>query len=211
MKVPDNTFPFLFSGKFGNVVGRIVNGKQIIAKSPVFKKRKPTERELEIRKNFTMVIRFLKPIAPFLKEKYSQLNSLSGFNKATSHNLRNAIQGKHPDQRIDYSKVILGEGTLPNPKNYRVESPAKGLLEFTWSMETMKRRLAKSDRIFTVVYCEELSLWGCALNGTERREKQFLMDASRFSGQTVHVYLGFVSSTGLLVSTSIYAGSIHVL
>lgn len=202
-------FPFLISGKIGNVVGRVVNGKQIFAKMPSPRKGKPSLRELEIRRNMAIAIKFIKPIVPLLR-KYNEPHK-KGFNKAISHILRNAIHGSHPDQCIDCSQVILGEGVLPNPKNYSVMSPAKGLLEFNWSLDRGRRWFSRSDRFFAVAYCEALHDFKYELDGSERHERQFLMDAAFFSGRQVHVWFGFASSNSMLISTSIYAGSVSVL
>jgi hypothetical protein len=210
MKIQNNPFPFLISGKFGDVVGRVVNGKQFFSKKARPRKVKPTNAVLAARRKFSIAIRFLKPIIPILR-KYDEPTQRKGFNKAISLMIRHAIHGQHPDQQIDFSQVILGEGALPNPGTCHVESPAKGLLEFDWSLEMMKRNLSKSDRIFTIAYCENQHKFRYELSGAERRERQFLMDVSCFSGQQIEVYFGFASSNGALVSTSIYAGSLNVL
>jgi hypothetical protein len=206
----DNPFPFLISGTIGDLVGRVINGKQFFSRRPRPRRGKPTSRELAIRSKFSIAMRFLKPILPILR-KYDEQPGRKGFHKATSHIIRHAIKGEHPNQRIDYSQVILGEGSLSNPKTYHVSSPAKGLLEFTWSHEIARRGVAKSDRIFTVVYCENLNAFRFELYGPERREKQFLMDVSGLSGQRAEVYFGFQSYDRSFVSTSIYAGSIPIL
>jgi hypothetical protein len=208
MKYQDNSIPFLFSGKFGNMVGRVINGKQFISQLPSPRKSKPSTRELEIRRNFTIAIQFLKHAVPVLK-KYDELNGKKGFNKAVSHLMRHAIQGTHPDQRINFSEVILGEGILPNPRTYYVESPAKGLLEFSWSYE--RRSRSKSDRIFVLVYNEQKHQFKYELSGPELRERQFLMDVSCFIGHQVEVWFGFSAASGTLVSSSVYAGSVNVL
>jgi hypothetical protein len=75
----------------------------------------------------------------------------------------------------------------------------------------MKRKLSKSDRIFAIAYCEATRTFRYEPYGAERRERQFLMDVSGYSGQRMEVYFGFTSLEGELVSTSIYAGSINVL
>jgi Family of unknown function (DUF6266) len=209
MKYQDNSIPFLFSGKLGNIVGRVINGKQFISKLPSPRKSKPSTRELEIRRNFTIAIQFLKNAVPVLK-KYDGLAGKSGFNKAVSHLMRHAIQGTHPDQRINFSQVILGEGTLHNPRTYHVGSPAKGLLKFGWTYE-MKRRISKSNTIFVLVYNEATHQFKYELSGPERRERQLLMDVSCFSGKQIEVWFGFSSASGALVSNSVYAGSINVL
>ena len=129
----DNQFPFLISGKIGGIVGRVINGKQFFSKMQRPRKGKPTIRELQVRRNMAIATGFLKKLVPIVK-KYDEPNGNTGYHKAMSHILRNAIQGNHPDQRIDYSQVILGNGALPNPGTFHVESPAKGLLEFTWSL-----------------------------------------------------------------------------
>jgi hypothetical protein len=166
-------------------------------------------RELQARRNWAIAINFAKRVLPILR-KYDEREK-KGFNKAMSLILRNAMQGDHPEQRIDFSKVILGEGFLPNPKSYKVVSPAKGLLEFNWSLERRARLVSKSDRIFIAVYCGSKDEFRHEQSGAERRERQFLMDVSGFSGQQVEVYFGFASLNDVFISTSIYAGSIKVM
>ena len=210
MKIQDDQFPFLFSGKFGDYYGRVFKGKQLIVKKRSPRKSELSTRELEIRRNMAIVTRFLKLLGPVLK-KYNEPNGNSGYHKAMSYIIRNAIQGRYPDQRIDFSRVILGNGNLPNPVTYHVYSPAKGLLEFTWSLEIMKRRISKADRIFALAYCETTHEFRYEPSGAERRDRQFLMDVSCFSGKKIEVYFGFASPAGAQISTSIYAGSINVL
>jgi Family of unknown function (DUF6266) len=149
MKIQDNQLPFLVSGKFGDMVGRVINGKQFFSKKAKPRKGKPSVRQLGSRRNFAIAQRFVKPIIPLIK-KYDETLGRKGYNKAISHIMRHAIKGAHPNQRLNSSDVILGEGSLPNPEKYNVESPAKGLLEFTWSMERMKRSISKSDKLVIV-------------------------------------------------------------
>jgi len=210
MKIQDDQFPFLFSGKFGDYYGRVVNGKQVIVKKRGPRKSEYTTRELTARRNFAIASQFLKHIVPIV-QKYDEPGGRSGFHKAMSHILQNAIQGQHPDQRIDFSQVILGKGILPIPRTYHVASPAKGLLELSWSSGMMKRKASKSDKIFVAAYCEATHESKCEPFGSERRERKYLMDVSGFSGQRIEIYFGFVSPTGLLKSTSIYAGPITLL
>ena len=79
----DNPFPFLVSGKIGDLVGRVINGKQFFSKMPGPRKGKPTIGELGMRRKFSIAIRFLKPIIPILR-KYDEPNPKKGFHKATS-------------------------------------------------------------------------------------------------------------------------------
>ncbi len=210
MKVQDNQLPFLVSGKFGDVIGRVVNGKQYFSKKRGLRRSEPSIRELEIRRNMAIATGFIKPILPLIR-KYDKPNGEKGYHKAMSQILRNAMQGRHPDQRIDYGKVVLGEGNIPNPEKYHVESAAKGLLEFSWSWEKMKRGVGKSDSLFVLVYSESTQQFRYELDGPERREKFFLMNVACFSKQRIEVWFGFASPNSLLVSTSIYAGSINIL
>ena len=63
--------------------------------------------------------KFLKPIVELLNTSFKpEVPQLTGFNKAYSYNIKNAITGEHPSRRIDYHMVLLGGGDLPN-----VDSP----------------------------------------------------------------------------------------
>jgi hypothetical protein len=210
MAIQKKNFPFLISGKIGDMYGRVVNGKQFFSKMPRPSKKKPSIYQQETRSNLIITTGFMRPILPIIR-KYDEPGGRKGFNKAFSHIMRHAIEGQHPNQRINCCKVVLGEGTLPNPDNHHVDSTEKGLLEFIWTMERMKRGISKSDRIFVVAYNESKQEFQYVSSGAERREKYFQMEASRFSGQQVHVWFGFSSPSSANVSTSIYTGLIKVL
>ena len=63
-----------------------------------------TPRELQQQAKFRLINKFLKPLNGTLNTTFAHLTvQMSGFNKAFSYNVKNAITGVHPDLRIDYS------------------------------------------------------------------------------------------------------------
>jgi hypothetical protein len=130
---------------------------------------------------------------------------MTGFNKAFSYNVKNAITGIHPELKIDYSMVLLSRGDLPN-----VGSPAvmvsEGKLMFTWTDNSGKGQAHGSDKAFVAAYCEDLNNWKAMMDVALRSDGSCGFDLNDFAGKTVHTYIGFISEDGKNVADSLYTG-----
>ena len=91
------TGPFI--GKVGPVVGYVSRGKSIMRGRPnLSKSRKPSTLQLQQHAKFSLMNKFLAPIIPFLNETKKTVDiDLTGYNKAFSYNVKNAIAGAYPD------------------------------------------------------------------------------------------------------------------
>ena len=91
------TGPFI--GKVGPVVGYVSRGKPIMRGRPkLIKSRKLSTLQLQQHAKFSLMNKFLGPIIPFLNETKKTVDiDLTGYNKAFSYNVKNAITGAYPD------------------------------------------------------------------------------------------------------------------
>src|SRR6185312_14871254 len=127
-------WPLLFTGKLGNVIGYIKDGKQMIRKLPKRRKRRYTRLQLVQQKKFSLMIKFFKPLNPLLHQTFGVSRSGgSNHNKAVSYHIKNAVTGKYPFFEMDYEKVLLGIGSLTPAKIPAVFSDQTGSLLFTWA------------------------------------------------------------------------------
>ena len=204
------TGPFI--GKVGPVVGYVSRGKPIMrGLANVRKSRNPSLLQRQQHAKFSLMNKFLAPIIPFLNETKKTVDiDLTGYNKAFSYNVKNAIAGTFPDLIIDYSMVLLSRGDLPNVKSSQVESHSPGQIILQWTNNSGTGLARPDDKAFLAVYCPEINQWMCALNLTERSAGSHIFNAALFSGRTVQIYWGFISSDGKEVSDSLYAGAVPV-
>jgi hypothetical protein len=204
------TGPFI--GKVGPVVGYISRGKAIMRSRPkVIKSREPSLLQHQQHAKFSLMNRFLKPIIPFLNKTKKTVDiDLTGYNKAFSYNVKNAIAGTYPDLMIDYNMVLLTRGDLPNVKSAQTESMSSGQIAFHWTDNSGTGLARFDDKSFVAVYCKDLNDWIYGLDLAERSAGSYLLDVAKFSGQTVQAYIGFLSSDGKEVSDSLHVGQLQI-
>ncbi len=204
------TGPFI--GKVGPVVGYVSRGKPIMRGRPKLRKsRKPSLLQLQQHAKFSLMNKFLGPIIPFLNETKKTVDiDLTGYNKAFSYNVKNAITGAYPDLAVDYKMVLLTRGDLPNVKSSQAESQSSGQITFLWTDNSGSGMAGLNDKAFIAVYCQELNDWIYSLDLAERSAGSYVFNVAKFSGRTVQAYIGFLSFNGKDVSDSLYVGAVPV-
>ena len=75
-----------------------------------------------------------------------QAMRMTGYNKAFSYNVKNALTGEYPDFQVDYAMVLLGRGDLPNAGSLTATSSSPGSLEFSWTDNSGKGKARGTDR-----------------------------------------------------------------
>jgi Family of unknown function (DUF6266) len=206
------TGPFI--GRVGPVVGYVSRGKAIMRGRPDRNKsRKPSMLQRQQHAKFSMMNKFLGPIIPFLNETKKTVDvDLTGYNKAFSYNVKNAIAGTYPDLMINYNMVLLSRGDLPNVRSSEVESLSPGQITCSWTDNGGTGLARPDDKAFLAVYCPETNNnWIYGLGQTERSAGSCLFNVAPFRGRTVQIYMGFLSSDGKEVSDSLYAGMLQVV
>jgi hypothetical protein len=202
-----------FSGKVGAVVGYVSRGKAIMRGRPDIKKsRKPSILQRQQHTKFSLMNKFLGPIIPLLNDTKKTVDiDLTGYNKAFSYNVKNAITGTYPDLMIDYSMVLLSRGDLPNVKSYQAESQSSGQITVQWTDNSGTGLTRPDDKAFLAVYCTEINQWMYELNLTERSAGNYIFNVALFSGRSVQIYMGFLSSDGKEVTDSLYVGGLQII
>ena len=193
-------------------MGMVSRGKAIMRGRPdISRSRKPSQLQRQQHAKFSLMNKFLGPIIPFLNETKKTVDiDLTGYNKAFSYNVKNAITGAYPDLMIDYSMVLLSRGDLPNVKSVQTESQSSGQITFHWEDNSGTGLAHPLDKAFMAVYCPEINQWICELNLTERSAGSYVFNITLFSGRIVQIYMGFLSSDGKEVSDRLYVGQLKI-
>ena len=158
------------------------------------------------------MMKFLQPLADFMNLTYKKAaTKMSGFNKVFSDNIKAAITGVFPAFTIDYPKVLLSKGSLPNAAAPSAASTAAGKLVFTWTDNSGIGTALISDIAFVAAYSEALNHWIFVPNGATRNAGTFTLDVAPFSGKPVQTYIGFMSADRNRTANSMYTGVVNVL
>jgi Family of unknown function (DUF6266) len=201
-----------FKGTVGTVVGSDWKGITVMRSRPKDRKGGFSPSQLEQQARFALMIKFLQPLADFMNLTYKKVASkMSGFNKVFSDNIKNAVTGVYPAFTVDYAKVLLSKGSLPNAGNPLVASTVAGKLSFTWTDNSGVSKALISDIAFIAVYNEELNHWIFNPNAAVRNAGAYTLDVSAFSGKPVQTYIGFMSADRNRTANSQYTGKVTVL
>jgi hypothetical protein len=201
-----------FSGIVGPVVGARWRNVNVIRSRPPHKRRRSSEDQKKQMAKMALMSPFVRPLRDLLNNTYYQANiQSSGFNKALSYNMRNAISGEYPAFTINYALVQLGAGDLLNVWQPQISSDTIGKLTFSWRDNSNEGSARATDRFFAAVYCEEQNKWVTVKNGSPRNAGSYLLDVTAFSGRAVQTYIGFLSADARFVTTSQYTGPLTIL
>src|SRR5690606_42013704 len=142
-----------FKGKAGSVIGS--SWKSIEYIKGLYKKRtKPaTEEQLMQQARFTLLMRFLLPLAPFLRIGYGmrRVETHTPMNVAFKDNINRVITGNYPDYELDYGQIRIAEGYSAG--GAVSASVVDGGLTVTW--DTTLSKLYKQeadDAVYIVLY-----------------------------------------------------------
>ena len=196
-----------FRGPIGNIIGSTWKGKQVIRQKPTAVKNHFTELQIQQQLKFSLAMKLLQPLTELVKQSFSQdPANMTRHNKAFSLNYRRAITGTYPDFKMDYSQVILGRGKLSGAASISCNSFSDGLLRCSWKNFTFDFNSSPGDKAYFVTYCERLNHWSIQMAITDRASGFCTTQDPSLSGESLHVYLGFISADGKLSSDSHYGG-----
>lgn len=124
-----------------------------------------------------------------------------------SYTLRNAITGTYPNHSIDYTKAMVSRGSLALPLNIQ-KLNNDGEIAVSWLDNSGTANALDTDFAMLLAYNanKEEALYDMT-QSCRGDEGTSITYPSNWVGDTVHIYLAFVSEDGTLVSDSVYVGS----
>ena len=201
-----------FSGKTGTVIGSSWKGISVMRGIAPSIAQPNTQAQLEQRAKFSVMGKFLRPLIPFLRIGFkNQAVKMSGFNAAMSYNLVNALTGTYPAYEVDYSKVLVSQGTLPGALNLEVTSTTAGEIKYTWEDNSDDTNASGTDKALLVVYNPARNKAVTVVDGNTRTGgSQTITLPSKFSGDEVQCFISFSNETQAGLSNSEFVGGIIV-
>lgn len=196
-----------FSGKVGTVVGGTWKGIHYMRSLPSSVRNPRTPGQVKQRTKFSIMIEFLKPLTPFLRIGFKNYaNRQTAFNAAMSYNVNNAVDGEVPDLELDFPKILVSRGSLLPAENAAAVA-SEGSLNFTWNDNSGVGNASAGDLAMPLVFNSDKGESVFSTEAGERSAGSATMNIpDSWMGDTVEIYLGFISEDGTMVANSAYLG-----
>jgi hypothetical protein len=200
-----------FSGKVGNVVGGNWKGISYMRAKATSVSNPRTDGQVNQRTKFALVLAILKPITGFLRVGYKKYAiKQTAFNAAMSYILGNAIAGAYPDFSVDMAKVLVSRGSLTGALN-GVATSANGVVTLNWADNSGSGTAAATDKALILVLNPTRAESVFDTGGNQRvATTEDITVPADWVGESVEVFLGFITEDGKDVANSSYLGSVVV-
>lgn len=202
---------FALRGSIGKYVFATWRGIPYLRSKPKPRIDKPTASQLEHRARFALGMNLVSAMDSLFEIGYRNEDPerKTPYNHAISQIMNNAIVGEASDQRIDYSRMLISRGKLPNVENASVVN-IEGSIVFNWEDNTGTGSAKSSDRILLAVWCEELNDCVFIADAAFRKSGTARLPVEDFIGKKVQTYISCISPNGKKTATSIYTGELTI-
>tara|TARA_R110002111_G_scaffold67940_1_gene110531 strand:- start:182 stop:823 length:642 start_codon:yes stop_codon:yes gene_type:complete len=207
-KIPQGILGSL-SGKVGSIIGGSWKGIDYIRIKPASVANPRTEGQVNQRNKFTITLEYLQATKDFIKIGYKSFaTKKTEFNAAMSYVLNNAVGGIAPNFTIDYSLALLSRGGLSSVLNGTTDLTNAGQVSFGWGDNSTEGNANATDKAMVLVYNPSKKESISILDGADRTVgSQVVTIPGTYAGDTVELFMAFVSADGTQVSNSVYLGS----
>jgi uncharacterized protein DUF6266 len=197
------------SGKVGNIIGASWKGINYIRIKPTSVANPRTPGQVNQRNKFTAALEFLQPNKQFINIGYKSLAiKKSAFNAAMSSVLTSGITGVAPNFTVDYPNVLISKGDLKVALNPSFVATTPGQVSFGWDDNSTEVNANITDKAMLLVYNSTKKESIYLSDGTIREDgNQEVYIPASYTGDTIHMFMAFVTEGGSQVSNSSYLGS----
>lgn len=202
-----------FTGKIGNIVGRIRRGEQTLSIYQRTVNQPNTTPQLVQRQRFSLIVAFITTLGSWLDafgKAIAQMGQ-TGYNAIMSLAMSNEpFTGSYPSQTIDLTKIKLSSGQLDLPYNMVANVDGNDII-VNWSDNSGIGNAKSDDGFCMVVYNAVKGTSIVELDSAKREDSagQIAVPTS-WNSDTLHGWLAFRSIDGRIVSDSYYLGSFTV-
>ncbi|HMI01857.1 MAG TPA: DUF6266 family protein [Pedobacter sp.] len=202
-----------FSGKLGDLVGYNRNGKDLVRTKG--KSTKPASvKQLAVRQKISLLNTTLGAMLTVINVGFKLVvkgTDKNPFNEAVSYNFKHACLGAYPEISIDYSQLLVSQGSLPPAFEPNV-NVVPGGLEFTWGLDPLVHDNILNDRAMLLIYYPDPDHLPasnenvvCVLIGAQRKAlKDFIELPPAYLTAPMHCYITFVAEDGNSISNSVF-------
>ncbi len=122
--------------------------------------------------------------------------------------LNNAITGAAPNFTVDYSLALLSRGSLSGALNPSTDLTTAGQVTFIWDDNSAEGNANATDKAMVLVYNPSKKESMYIVDGADRTAgSQVITIPNTYAGDTVELFMAFITADSGQVSNSVYLGS----
>jgi len=202
-----------FRKKTGPIIGRRVNGQDIITGHHHKSTKGPTKKQIEINDKFRLLTTFLNPIAALVNMGFKYVaRGKRPLNVAYAYNYDHAFVEEDGHYFINYPKMVYSRGSVETPFGVQAvlePSSSARSIKFSWSPQGQSAYCQYTDLGSFLVYNPTKMKAVTALNVIDRYALEYVvLLPPDFEVDTVHCYMNFASANGKIMGDSVYVGVI---
>lgn len=198
------------SGKAGGLVFKTGKNGNYVSSLPIPTTKKPSAVQQLQRDKMTVVMDFLKPLFPFLRETYFPFQqNKSGFHAAKSYYLKEALIMDNGVYTIHYPKALVSFGDVLAMESLRI-TPDTTTQSITveWTNNSQQAMAATNDQLLVVCYAPQTQQLYYQTQLAQRADGQVSIAlGGTWASTDIHIWAGFQSADALRASVSSYGGS----
>jgi len=199
-------------GKLGKMSGAKWKNLHYVRSLPETSGKPPSDGQRIQRAKFALVSRFLKPMKDLVAFSFNDPDvNMTGYNRAQSYILKNAVCGVYPGYRIHYPSVLISNGFLPNAILPAAAIGDDGNVVFTWTDNSGMGKASPDDFTLLFVYCEAINQCNHRIGDAIRSRGTVTYNLRLYKGQTIQTWLAFISADEKDISPGIFTGEITIV
>ncbi|WP_316841992.1 DUF6266 family protein [Pedobacter gandavensis] len=200
-----------FSGRVGNLVGYILNGKPIVRVIGHSDKPLSPARKANCQK-MTVINEFLRPHLNFIRTGFRLITvgtDRNFYNEAVSYNKKHAVQGVYPNITMDYTKALVSMGNLLPAAKTEISNHEHGI-EFKWEVPADLLWEHRNDRAMLLIHFPDAKVSTAVMSGSRRHEgREVVAIDPSLAGSRIEAYISFINEDATEISNSVHAGSLN--
>lgn len=197
------------SGRVGNVVVYMLNGKMVMRSLPSVKRKKASGRQKETQDLFANVVKPVRAAKSFIKIGFAGVKGFSAYHTALSLNLQRMAE----NGQFSYSKMIFSKGKLAAAIEPLALIDSNLKLTISWQQNEPSKPCTDTDTVLLLVLNTSLNHAEFEFNAGKRSAGNASIQLKRAEkANQLEVYIAFANLTGAVaeVSDSVWAGQIEV-
>lgn len=202
-----------FVGTVGPVTGYVRNGQNILRSITSAVKYKYTPLRTEQLEKIKICNRFAKAFTGtgFFNKSFPAYGSNgSGYNRAISALLNQALDGSYSDIHLSYPQVLISKGKLPPAVHAAAVAMENTNIYFSFTDNSDTGTASANDKVILVAYAEVLKQAVFSLQAGLRKNCEAVLNAAALKGYGVETWIGFLSSDETNASNSVYTGNVQL-
>jgi len=211
VRIPNHTLSVLL-GKLVPVTGYGRNVENIFRQANVGRKRKVISERTILREKIKICNDFTRAFQGtglFNKTFPSYGETGTGYKKAISLIMDQAITGSYPHSRISYQHVLVSKGLLPGAVKAAAADNEEHNILFSWSDNTGTGNAKATDMVILVAYFPVLRRVIYSMDAI-RKDCRAHLETNTMEGHNAETWIGFISADEKDAADSRYTGTIYL-